>query len=218
MIQPLPIEGRDPLPGVTSGLPRTGSAQKEVARLLGKPVRHAPATLAEGPGNPPTGPQPAIVIARVLGLQADGRAMLRLLDGRVQVAALAASCLLRPGPGDLASLLVQGDSAWVTAVLERDPALPAQLDLGTSALEIRAHAITLQAEAELRATAHKLASHATVSVSTCGDRYAHVSGTDSSQARCTLIKSTGHMGLHAGDTAITAEALIKVDAGQVHMC
>ncbi len=223
MSQRMPIDSREPASRIAAEPRRAGAVQKEIARLLGKPARGAPPGTAdneyvEGVGEGPSGLQPMVAIGRVVGTQSDGRPLVRLADGRVQPAAIAASCLLRPEPGDLASLFVHADSAWVTAVLERDTNTPALLDLGSSALAIRAHAISLQADTELRSAAHKLSSHATVSLSVCGDRYAHVAGTDSTQARCTLVKTSGHMGLHAGDASITAEALIKVDAGQVHMC
>lgn len=194
--------------------PNSPNSPPDLSILLGASMRVESRTSVHTiPAMPP-----AVIFARVLEGSVPDVCLLYLSEGRHVNASVATSCIIRPIPGDLVSAVLAGDKAWVTSILERDPVRAVELDLGRSALSIRAREISLEAGSELKLAAHKMSSESRVSIARCGDRFAHVDGTDSTQSRCTLLKATGHLGLHAGDARISAEALIKVDAGQVHMC
>ena len=193
---------------------RSDPVDREIARLLDKSPTPTPGPVDHLASVLPVRDQ----VARVRACFADGRVELQLAEGCVRDAIAAVSCLVRPRIGDLVRALVAGDSAWVTVILERDPCAAVELDFGEASVMVSAGAIALESRTDLELSANKLTTRAEVSLNACGDRYSNVTGTDSTQANCTLVRTAGHMSLHAGNTSITAESLIKVDAGQVHMC
>lgn len=180
-------------------------------------------------------------------------------EGPVE-AAVAASCLLEPEPGDYV-LLVQGDGgAFVLAVLRREGTGPAQVDV-PEGLTIRSRKgkVSLAGhEVELTAAERTTVTSPNVEVSsmrgtffvdklqalsskveadvgrlsvvaetidTVADRlrqklersYRFVRGLDQKRAGTIDAKAETYARLHANDTVITSDQLVKVDGEQIHI-
>ncbi len=138
--------------------------------------------------------------------------------GAARLARTAVSCLVQPQPDDLVQLFQAAGECWVLAILERrgDTASVA-LDFGTARVLLKAHDVRVQAHDRLDLEAAHLASRADVVTQAAAERHAHVSGTDATHAGNTFIHTERHLGVHAQSAVVTADALLKMDAGQIHM-
>ncbi|WP_264299678.1 DUF3540 domain-containing protein [Burkholderia sp. Z1] len=138
--------------------------------------------------------------------------------GAPRLARAAISCVIKPQPDDLVQLYQAAGGCWVLAILERrGDAASVALDFGAASVSLHARDVHVQARDRLDLEAAHLASRAEVVTLAAAERQAHVSGTDATHAGSTLVHTERHMGLHAQSAAVTAEALLKMDAGQIHM-
>ncbi|KWO84582.1 hypothetical protein WM31_22940 [Burkholderia ubonensis] len=138
--------------------------------------------------------------------------------GEMRLARTAVSCLVAPQPDDLVQLYQAAGDCWVLAVLERrGDAASVTIDFGTASVLLQAHDVRLQAHDRLDLEANHFVSRAEVVMQAAAERHAHVSGTDATHAGNTFMHTERHLGVHAQTTVVTAEALLKMDAGQIHM-
>ncbi|TCW77481.1 type VI secretion protein [Burkholderia sp. SRS-46] len=138
--------------------------------------------------------------------------------GEPRLARTAVSCLVKPQPDDLVQLYLAAGGCWVLAILERrGDAASVALDFGKASVLLQAHDVRVQAHDRLDLEAAHIASRAEVVTQAAAERHAHVSGTDAMHAGNTFIHTERHLGVHAQSAVVTADALLKMDAGQIHM-
>ena len=127
----------------------------------------------------------------------------RLQDGSCLQASKAASCPLQPQAGDLVQLLVCQAQAWIVHVLERhDPLAPSVLELGAGTVQLQAGELHLQADT-LRETALR--------------KQSDIQGWSTTRAAFVDVHAERQLNLFGNTTTLLADALLKVDAAQIHM-
>ncbi|WP_126284132.1 DUF3540 domain-containing protein [Burkholderia stagnalis] len=164
-------------------------------------------------------PSMRMTVGRVCAAAVDGAWRIAVEpDGAMLLARVAVSCVVQPQPDDLVQLYQAAGGCWVLAILERrGDAASVALDFGAASVSLHAHHVRVQARDRLDLEAAHLASRAEVVTQAASERQAHVSGTDATHAGNTFVHIERHMGLHAQSAVVTAEALLKMDAGQIHM-
>jgi Protein of unknown function (DUF3540) len=164
------------------------------------------------------GPAGRVSVGRVTGEETDGRWRIDVEPGGVLLARQAVSCVVRPQPDDLVQLYQAADGCWVLAILERrGDAADVVLDFGAAEVLLQAQDVRVQARDRLGLEAAQLSSRAEVITEAAAERHAHVSGTDATHAGNTFVHTEGHLGMHAQSAVMTAKALLKMDAGQIHV-
>ncbi|WDD90516.1 DUF3540 domain-containing protein (plasmid) [Burkholderia sp. FERM BP-3421] len=157
-------------------------------------------------------------IGRVTGAESDGLWRIVVEPGCALYARAAVSCIVRPQADDLVQLYQAADGCWVLAILERrGDAADVVLDFGAAEVLLQAQDVRVQARDRLGLEAAQLSSRAEVITEAAAERHAHVSGTDATHAGNTFVHTEGHLGMHAQSAVVTAEALLKMDAGQIHV-
>ncbi|KVS54937.1 type VI secretion protein [Burkholderia cepacia] len=159
------------------------------------------------------------MLARVSDAGVAARIWLVTIDAGLQLCARAAvSCIVLPEPGDLVQICVDGERCWVLAVLERREAGNGlALDFGDAHVTLRARDMRVEVRDELSLEAARFASRAQVVTQAAAERQTQVSGTDATHAGSTIVHTERHLAMHAKSAFVTASALMKIDAGQIHM-
>jgi hypothetical protein len=212
----------------------------------------------EAPGTHSQPAEPRLRTATVLCASA-GRYLLAGNDGQIE-AERAPSCLIEPTTGDRVLAAEADGAAFVLAVLRRDEAIPARIDV-PGGLEVRAprgrvllagEKVELAASAETTMTTPKMSvsalegkffvdklsmigaridaeigklSAVADTIDTVADRvrqrceryYRIVKGIDHTRAGTIDMKAEGHARVHAYDTVVTADKLVKIDGSQIHV-
>ncbi len=157
-------------------------------------------------------------VGRVTGTESDGLWRIVVEPGCALYARAALSCVVRPQPDDLVQLYQAAGGCWVLAVLERGgDTADVVLDFGAADVLLQGENVRVQAHDRLALEAAQLSSRAEVITEAAAERHAHVSGTDATHAGNTFVHTEHHLGMHAQSAVVTAEALLKMDAGQIHM-
>ncbi|AOJ07428.1 DUF3540 domain-containing protein [Burkholderia mayonis] len=177
---------------------------------------------AQAPSREPASSAPAAattMLARVGEARtAAGEWLVTVRPGVVLRAKKAVSCVVAPHLGDLVQICRDGERCWVLAVLERDEASDeVTLDFGDAHVALRARDVRVEARDRLSLEAAQLASRAQVITQAAAERQTHVSGTDATHAGSTVVHTERHMAMHAKSAVVTAQSLLKIDAGQIHM-
>jgi hypothetical protein len=178
-------------------------------------------------------------------LARQGQDLVILANGAEAPARRALSCLVEPEPGDLVLLAAAQDRRYVLAVLERpgDAALRVALPDGASIdaeggrLRIGAATLVLEADnAQLAAGRLGVAAGGTEvrlgrvrmvaeAVEALAERiigrfrrsYRFVEEGEHLRARDIDHRASGHLHLRGDTTAVQANALVKVQSGQIHL-
>jgi len=153
---------------------------------------------------------------------ADGAWWVATDSGGHVSARVAISCIVKPQLGDLVQMYRTALGSWILAILERrnegsDVGSEIVLDFGMAGVQLQARDVRVQAHEQLTLEAARFASRAEVVTQTASERHVRVSGTDATYAGNTFIHTERHLGLHATSAVLKAEALLKMDAGQIHM-
>jgi hypothetical protein len=156
-------------------------------------------------GQPLSAPAPAQLHIGILQACSDAQAPLQVVlegGGRLR-ARVAASCLLQPQAGDLVQLLQSQQRCWILQVLERaDANAPYRLDVGHAELQLHAAVLHLQADS-LQETALR--------------KQSDIQGWSSTRAAFVELRAERQLNLFGGVAMLAGEALLKVDAAQIHM-
>lgn len=158
-----------------------------------------------------------MVVAR-LGLELPGPAWRVLLGREERLVQRAASCLLLPGSGDLVQILMQGDSAWILAVLEQgQPQKQVVLDFGDAAVRMSAKQLDFVAEQRITHKAHELSSVSMAVREVTQEHCAYVKQACIVQAGSMHVDVDQHLRIHSSLATVMADALLKLDGAQIHM-
>ncbi|WP_407655537.1 DUF3540 domain-containing protein [Burkholderia alba] len=167
---------------------------------------------------PPDASAGEMTVGRVRDAAQDGAWRVAAASGDAVLARVAVSCLVKPQPDDLVQLYRTPAGCWVLAILERGGDLSdVALDFGAAGVLLQARDVRVQARDQLSLEAARLESRADVVTQAAAERHARVSGTDATHAGNTFVHTERHLGMHAGSAVVTAQALLKIDAGQIHM-
>ncbi|APA88728.1 DUF3540 domain-containing protein [Paraburkholderia sprentiae WSM5005] len=149
---------------------------------------------------------------------ARGTWLVTIRPGMQLCAKPAVSCIVVPQPGDLVQICVDGERCWVLAVLERrDAGSELALDFGDAPVTLRAREMRVEVSDGLSFEAARLTSRAQLVTQAAAERQTRVSGTDTTHAGSTIVHNERHLAMHAKSAFVTASALMKIDAGQIHM-
>jgi hypothetical protein len=133
-------------------------------------------------------------------------------------ASVAASCLLVPQAGDLVQLLLSQQGCWIVQVLERgDPLAPRCLELGDAEVSIHSGVLRLQAERTLELQARDVHIRADSLQETAARKQSDIQGWSSTRAAFVDVRAERQLNLFGGVTTLLSDALLKVDASQIHM-
>ncbi|WP_437341072.1 DUF3540 domain-containing protein [Burkholderia lata] len=192
-------------PDVSEARARDSGLQDPVPTSLKRPVA--------------AGPVGYMTIGRVSEPALDGTWWVTTEPGGApRLARTAVSCLVKPQPDDLVQLYLSTGDCWVLSILERrGDAASVALDFGKASVLLQARDVRVQAHDRLDLEAAHIASRAEVVTQAAAERHAHVSGTDAMHAGNTFIHTERHLSVHAQSAIVTADALLKMDAGQIHM-
>lgn len=170
--------------------------------------------------------QSAALVRAVHGEQAQ----VALPSGALFMAQRATSCLVAPEDGDRVLVAWSGDEAYVTAVLERTEGatlklvMRANTDLVVNgALSIASRAFSLSSSRALFDVEHVDAVFGKVEAviervfQRVKRSYRFVEETDHVRAGCIDVAAENTMSLHAENTMVTADGLVKVDAEQIQL-
>ena len=142
----------------------------------------------------------------------------RIDDHSVIEARVALSCLVSPLADDLVQLHVDADRCWILAILERaSDAAALKLDAGKRTLHLCANDVHVDAAVGVAMVAPRVAVQTTIVTLAAEQRDAQIRGIDALSTGSLRIHADRHLGLHAKSTSVTASALLKLDAGQIHM-
>jgi len=138
--------------------------------------------------------------------------------GHLVEARLAASCLIQAQEGDLVQAVVTHKGAWILNVLERaKPDTPLVMDFAAQTLQVHAQQLDVHTTSKLALTSKHLDMRASVMTQTADSRHSQVRGADSTRAGHSVMYTQGHLGMHAQSAVLTTDALLKIDAAQIHM-
>ncbi len=138
--------------------------------------------------------------------------------GQPLQATVAASCLLRPQPGDLVQLLLSRQGCWIVQVLERaDPLAPHNLDWGDAEVHIHAGALRLHAERALQLQAREVHTRAESLQESAARKQSDIEGWSSTRAAFVELRGERQLSLFGGVATLRSDALLKIDGSQIHM-
>lgn len=158
------------------------------------------------------------MLAEVQEVDADGRCQVLAPGGRCLKVMVALGCLVQPECGDLVQVFANGADGWITMVLRRQCSHSA-VDLTAGGRDIRLQAphLALVADERLQLQAQRLEQRAVRIEADAQERASTVLGSDTLRAGSASWQVEGHLGLHAHTQFVTAEGLMKINGGQIHM-
>lgn len=159
-----------------------------------------------------------VMLAEVQEVNAGGRYMVLASGGRCMQVTVALGCLVRPELGDLVQVFAVGAQGWITMVLRRhgdDSAVT--LTAGGRDVRVQAPNVALVADEHLQLQAHRIEQRAALIEADAQERASTVLGSDTLSAGSASWNVEGHLGVHARSQFVTAEGLMKINGGQIHM-
>ena len=159
-----------------------------------------------------------LLLGEVRAMDEAGGYQVDLAGGRQLRVTLALGCLVQPEMGDLVQVFASGAHGWITMVLRR-PRERSDLTLtaGDRNLRLQAPNLALAASERLSLQAERLEQRATLIEAAAQERASTVLGSDVLKAGSASWNVEGHLGLHSRTQFVTAEGLMKINAGQIHM-
>lgn len=160
----------------------------------------------------------AYMVVTTLGRELEGPAWLVVVGCEERLVQKAAGCLLMPSCGDLVQVLIQGDSAWVLAVLEQaQPQRQVRLDFGDAAVRMSAGQLDFVAGQRISHKANELSSVSMAIREVTQEHCSYVKQASIVQAGSMHVDVTQHLRIHSSLATVMADALLKLDGAQIHM-
>jgi hypothetical protein len=203
-----------PSPGSTSehhGSAQTeeGTASQTLQGLLTPGLR----SIHRAPSHPYE-----LTLAEVRGLDDAGGMVVTLQSGQRVSVQVAVGCLIQPERGDFVQVFANHQGGWITMVLRRaDAASGVTLAAGGRDIQVQAPNLSLVATERLSLEASRLEQRAALLETAAQERASTVLGSDTLQAGAASWNIESHLGMHSRTQLMTADSLLKINGGQIHM-
>lgn len=159
-----------------------------------------------------------LMLAEVQGVDEEGYIVVNLQSGVRVKSSVAVGCLVEPQKGDLVQVFANRLGGWITMVLRRaESSTPLRLTANGRGIELSASTLTLEASERMTLQAPRLEERATLKDVVNQERSTTVLGTDNLQTGNASWNVEGHLGMHSQTQLMTAESLMKINGGQIHM-
>lgn len=159
-----------------------------------------------------------LMLAEVKGLDEEGYVVVNLQNGQRLRVQLAVGCLIEPERDDLVQVFANRHGGWITMVLRRpDATSPVTLAAGERHVQVRAPSLSLVATEAMTLQAPRLEQRASLMDTAVQERATTVMGTDTLHTSSASWNVEGHLGMHSRTQLMTADSLMKINGGQIHM-